>query len=144
MVLQVPPLRERGRDVLALAQHFFERFAASLGRADISLAPETEAALLRYTWPGNIRELRNLLERAVLLANRPVLRPEDLGLGERPRLEAAAPDTSLTLEELERRHIEAVLREEGGRIEPAARRLGIHRSSLYNKIKRYGLSVSRE
>jgi DNA-binding NtrC family response regulator len=144
IMLRIPPLREREADVLTLARHFMERFPASLGRGDVSLTPAAEQALTAYPWPGNIRELRNVLERAVLLANRAALRPEDLGFAERPVSAPAAPDTGLTLEQLERRHIEAVLREEGGRIESAARRLGIHRSSLYNKVKRYGLDVSRD
>ncbi|MCA1585737.1 MAG: sigma-54-dependent Fis family transcriptional regulator, partial [Acidobacteria bacterium] len=96
--------------------------------------------LQSYAWPGNIRELRNVLERAVLLSDRPVLHRGDLRLT--PRVPEAATSTRVTLRELEHRHIEQVLREEGGQVEAAARRLGIPRSSLYQKIKQHGI-VSR-
>src|SRR4029453_11109298 len=102
---------------------------------DLSLSAEALEALKDYAWPGNIRELRNVLERAVLLCGGRALGRADL------RFEArAAPDpvvdTTLTLSEMEGRHIERVLEEERGRVEVAAQRLGIPRSSLYQKIKR--------
>jgi DNA-binding NtrC family response regulator len=145
IVLEVPPLRERGEDVLLIAHYYLRRLPARLGRDDVRLAPDAAEALRRYAWPGNIRELHNIIERAVLLSDRPELRAADLGLTHSAPLEPSniSADSALTLEEVERRQIETVLREEGGRIEPAARRLGIHRSSLYSKIKRYGLAVSR-
>jgi len=146
IVLGLPPLRERTADILTLTRQFLDRFPASLGRGEVTLATDAIEALQAYPWPGNIRELRNVLERAVLLANRTTLRAEDLALVRRVAPASGTNDahTDLTLEELERRHIEAVLREESGRVESAARRLGIHRSSLYSKIKRYGLGVSRD
>ncbi len=137
--LVVPPLRERASDLEELAQALLEGIAADLGRAPAVLSPEALDALRAYPWPGNIRELRNVLERAVLLSGERVLQRRDL----RFEAQAAAPeawDPGLTLAELERRHIERVLRLEGGRVEPAARRLGIPRSSLYEKVRRLGLS----
>jgi DNA-binding NtrC family response regulator len=134
--LLVPPLRERVEDIPALAR-------VVLG-SRVELAPDAERALAAHPWPGNIRELRNVLERAVLLSGRTLLAAGDLQL---PRASAAAPpadDSSLTLRELERRHIEAVLREERGHVERAARRLGIPRSSLYVKIKQHGLALPRD
>jgi transcriptional regulator of acetoin/glycerol metabolism len=112
--------------------------------ADLTLSPEAEQILVRHPWPGNIRELRNFIERAVLLSSggRLELGPLEPGI----ESQAARPpqtNTQLTLLELEKDHIAAVLAEENGRIEPAARRLGIHRSSLYNKIKRHGIDLSR-
>jgi len=146
IVLRLPPLRERTADILTLTRQFLDRFPASLGRGEVTLATDAIEALQAYPWPGNIRELRNVLERAVLLANRTTLRAEDLALVRRVAPASGTNDahTDLTLEELERRHIAAVLSEESGRVESAARRLGIHRSSLYSKIKRYGLGVSRD
>jgi DNA-binding NtrC family response regulator len=145
IVLEVPPLRQRGDDVLLIADYYLRRLPARLGRDDVRLAPDAAEALRGYAWPGNIRELHNIIERAVLLSDRPELRAADLGLTHSPQVapSTCGADSALTLEEVERRQIETVLREEGGRIEPAARRLGIHRSSLYSKIKRYGLAVSR-
>jgi DNA-binding NtrC family response regulator len=136
IAIKVPPLRERGSDVCILARSFLDEFAA-LGRGPLVFSPEAELSLRRYHWPGNIRELRNVIERAALLSDGPTITPEGLGLAPRPQTAAIETDTSLTLEELERRHIEAVLAEVGGRVDAAARRLGIHRSSLYNKLKRY-------
>ncbi len=144
LTLYVPPLRERREDIPLLARHFLRTLGANLRRGELTLSAETEQALVRHHWPGNIRELRNLIERAVLLSNGNTL---ELGsLGPTIASKAAAPpqeEPRLTLVELEKRHIEAVLMDEKGRIEPAARRLGIHRSSLYNKIKRYGIDLSR-
>jgi DNA-binding NtrC family response regulator len=141
--LVVPPLRERRDDIPILARRTLQGLAADVGRGDIELAPDADEALARYPWPGNVRELRNVLERALLLSDRPVLGARDL------RFEAAArtvPTTSeddVSLRELERRHIERVLREERGHVERAAARLGIPRSTLYQKLKAAGISVSR-
>jgi len=141
--LTVPPLRERREDILVLASSLLEGIAADLGRAGLSLSPEAVRALEAYAWPGNIRELRNVLERAALLAEGPVLGPRELRF-ESPAAAEPGADTSLTLVELERRYIAKVLHEERGRVEATAQRLGIPRSSLYQKLKRFGIEISRE
>jgi transcriptional regulator with PAS, ATPase and Fis domain len=140
--LTVPPLRERREDIERLAQALLEGIASDLGRNGLSLAPEAVRALEAYPWPGNIRELRNVLERAVLLCEGRTLGARDLRFEATPGV--AASEASLTLAELERRHIERVLAAERGRVESAARRLGIPRSSLYQKLKRLGLQPPRE
>jgi len=138
--LRVPPLRERREDIPALAEVLLGRLAIDLGRADLRLAPEAVVALQGYAWPGNIRELKNVLERAALLSGRNELGRADL------RFEAPAgggnDDSALTLEDVERRHIEKVLALERGKVTRAAERLGVPRSTLYEKIRRYGLRVS--
>ena len=141
--LVVPPLRERLEDLELIAQGLLDSLAADLGRGTLSLAPDALAALKAYSWPGNIRELRNVLERAVLLCEGRVLGRRDLRFEPAPVDEAAGGGTALTLEEMERLHIERVLQAERGHVESAARRLGIPRSSLYQKIKRLGLAVPR-
>jgi DNA-binding NtrC family response regulator len=143
IVLQVPPLRERKEDVVPLARGLLARLPATMRPEEVDFSADAEQALERYPWPGNIRELRNVLERAVLLAGRRVLRAEDLGLNEHHPAADGPVDTSLTLEQMEQRHIEAVLSEEQGRIGRAAHRLGIHRSSLYKKVRKYGLPALR-
>jgi DNA-binding NtrC family response regulator len=140
--LRVPALRERAEDVPALAEQILEGLAARWGYAKIALSADASEALASHSWPGNIRELRNVLERAVLLSGSPVIERRDL------RFEAAEPtaapyDLDRTLIEVERQHIERVLRAEGGRVEAAAKRLGIPRSSLYQKIKRFGIAVGK-
>jgi DNA-binding NtrC family response regulator len=147
--LTVPPLRERQEDVPILARQLLDQLCAELGRGGIEVAREAEQALRRYPWPGNIRELRNVLERAVLLGAERVLLPHHLRFdtfapapAAAAAAAAAANDVGVTLEEVERRHIESVLRDVGGRVEAAAVRLGIPRSSLYNRIKRYGTGAA--
>ena len=139
--LALPPLRERKEDIPILADYFLGEFAK--GRGDLRLSPESLRALQQYNWPGNIRELRNMIERAVLLTEGPLIEPSVLRFEFLGPVGAAAIDTSLTLEELEKLHIEKVLAEEHGRVEMAAQRLGIPRSSLYQKLKRFGIRTSR-
>jgi DNA-binding NtrC family response regulator len=140
--LHIPPLRERREDIPLLACHLLERCAADLGRGRVELSPEAERALREYAWPGNIRELRNVLERAALLSDQGLLRPADLRFDMSPKTDPWRDDSTLTLEAVERRHIERVLREEGGQVERAAARLGVPRSSLYQKIKRHRIILS--
>ena len=140
--LRVPPLRERPEDIPFLARYLLGRMAADLGRGEVELSPAAERALRQYAWPGNIRELRNVLERALLLGGRQALEPRDLLFDTAPS-GAWSQDTHLTLRELEASYIERVLQEEQGRVAEAAQRLGVPRSSLYEKIKRYGIPVSK-
>jgi transcriptional regulator with PAS, ATPase and Fis domain len=140
--LVIPALRERVEDIPALARHLLAKYAADLGRSDLELSPDAERALQAYAWPGNIRELRNVLERAVLRSEHRILRVTDLYFDDATKKETPAYDSQLTLLELERSHIELVLAEEHGHVENAAKRLGIPRSSLYQKIKKFQLTSS--
>jgi DNA-binding NtrC family response regulator len=141
--LVVPPLRDRVEDIPRLAHHLLGRLAADVGRGDVGLDSDAEQALQAYPWPGNIRELRNVLERALLLSDRQVLGHRDLRFDVALRPEPWSDDAQLTLLELERRHIERVLHAEHGHVEQAAKRLGIPRSSLYQRIKNYGIVLSK-
>ena len=141
--LLVPPLRERPEDIPPLARALLAKLAADLGRPAYALAPDAEAVLQAHRWPGNVRQLRNVLERAVLLCEGNTIGSADLhfdGLAPSP---GNGDDSALTLADVERRHIERVLVEEAGRVEPAARRLGVPRSTLYQMLKRHGISLSR-
>ncbi len=139
--LTLPPLRERSEDVPALAARLLEGLPRHHG-APPSLSPAAIDALRRHSWPGNIRELRNVLERAALLAPGPVLGPEDL-LFQPAAAAGGEPDLELTLCEVERRHIARVLSAQSGKVDAAARRLGVPRSSLYQKLKQHGISLPR-
>ncbi len=146
--LRVPPLRERVEDIPVIARVLLDGIANDLGRRGLRLSPSAERAICAQPWPGNVRELRNVVERAALLSSKDVLDPEDLRFDGPTALAAPPPppvaaDSDLTLEELERAHIERVLRELGGRVAEASQRLGIPRSTLYQKIKKFGLSVPR-
>src|SRR5687767_6034707 len=141
--LAFPPLRERIEDIPIMAHYLLDKLATDLGRGEIQLEPESIKALQAYSWPGNVRELRNVIERAVLLSEQKNIRLQDLHFDGHSRRQASYLDSNLTLTELERQHIERVLLEEQGRVEKAASRLGIPRSSLYQKIKKYHLNSSR-
>ncbi|HZN93838.1 MAG TPA: sigma 54-interacting transcriptional regulator, partial [Myxococcales bacterium] len=134
--LRVPALRERGPDVLMLAEVFVRRFARHLGRGEVHLSDDARTCLSRYAWPGNVRELRNVIERALVLCDHQEIRPGDLRLDP---VVPAAPGVAagMTLAQVERAHIERVLSEEQGNVERAAARLDVPRSTLYNRLRRW-------
>jgi len=138
--LVVPPLRERGHDVLLLAQHFIQRESSAL-RPVVGLTPGAARALLAYRWPGNVRELEHCIVSAAACARYDHITAPDLP--ERVRgQEALAPERDvndlISLRELERQHILEVLRSVGGNKALTSRRLGLDRKTLYRKLKEYG------
>jgi len=135
--LRIPPLRERVEDIPMLAQCFLACLAQNCGRGEMTLEKSAMSALQEYFWPGNIRELRNVLERAVLLTERKHLTVHQLQLQSSALTAQPQATTTGTLKQMERAYINLVLQDEGGSVERTARRLGIARSSLYNKLKRY-------
>ncbi len=137
--LTTPPLRERIDDIPILANYFLERLALDLGTNQTELSPKAVSALQSYSWPGNIRELRNVLERAILLSGNRILTERDLNFDSTPEIAPQRTGSTRTLAEMERDYIEEVLLKEGGRVEAAAKRLDIPRSSLYQKIKEFGI-----
>jgi two-component system, NtrC family, nitrogen regulation response regulator NtrX len=141
----VPPLRERGDDILLLAEHFLRRFAAESGRKAKRLSIDAGRALRSYDWPGNVRELRNLMERVTILVSDESISAADLGLGERsPMLLSAAGGTLREArDEFERQFILRKLRECGGNVSRTAENLGVERSNLYRKLNAYGIRVER-
>ncbi len=144
VTIELPALRERKEDIAPLARNLVDQLCRQQGRAPVELSDEARDALEHYDWPGNIRELRNVLERALLFSPRGTLDARALAV-RRVASEPEAPDVpgeGQTLDEVERRHIAAVLDRTEGRVEDAARILGVPRSSLYAKLKRYGLRVS--
>ncbi len=141
--IKVPPLRERGRDILLLAQHFLGRFAQATGKDVRGISPPAASRLLTYDWPGNVRELENCIERAVTLTLFDHIVPEDLpetlfARSEDRRPErAGGSDELVSLAELERAHIHRVLASVKGNKSRAAYVLGLDRRTLYRKLKRY-------
>jgi two-component system response regulator FlrC len=139
--VRLPPLRERREDVLPLARRLLDRIGAELGARAPTLSPAAEAALTDAAWPGNIRELANVLERAAILCDDGFVTPELLAGFGRPRPAAASsPESPRTLEEIERDAIARALARHDGHRERAARELGIGVRTLYDKLKRYDLS----
>jgi two-component system, NtrC family, nitrogen regulation response regulator NtrX len=144
--LAVPPLRERGNDIVLLANHFLRRFAADTGRKPKTLEPDAVAALRAYSWPGNVRELRNLAERLTILVPHDAISAVDLDLAPAgPEGGLFAADLTLrdAREEFEKRLILRRLRENGGNVSKTAESLGVERSNLYRKLNAYGIRVER-
>jgi DNA-binding NtrC family response regulator len=141
--LSFPALRERIEDIPTMAQYLLDKVSADLGRGELRLDENCIQALKAYSWPGNIRELRNVIERAVLLSDQKTITINDLHFDGHTQVGSPFLDSRLTLLELEKQHIERVLQEERGRVEKAAKRLGIPRSSLYQKIKKHQITMSK-
>ncbi|MCK6484917.1 MAG: sigma-54 dependent transcriptional regulator [Phycisphaerae bacterium] len=134
--IEAPPLRARRGDIPLLARHFVRRFAAQMGKRITDISPEAVRILVDYDWPGNVRELANAIERAMVVGTPPMIRPADLPVRTQVKGTAGGGDS---LEELERRHIAAVLERTGGNVTETAEILKVDRVTVYNKIKKYGL-----
>ncbi len=143
IVLRLPALRERQEDIATLANDLLARISHELGRSETTLAPNAVRAIEQYPWPGNIRELKNVLERSLILSERDEIQRADLRF-EHPTSEGSAEDTRLTLTEVEARHIARVLKEEEGVIERAASRLGITRNTLYYKVRKHRIALRKD
>ncbi len=145
VLLRIPPLRDRGNDILLLAQHFLDSFADGMGRGPRRIAPETAEALLAYRWEGNVRELENLVERMVLLRKSDTLTvadlPADFGTFD-PRREPPRPEggSHLTYHDAEKKLILEALDRFGWNKSRAAKYLEIPRHVLLYRIKKYGLN----
>ena len=141
ITIHIPPLRERVEDIPLLTRQFIERISAELGKEVVDISDASLRLLAGYEWPGNVRELENAVERAIVVAREPVLQEEDFAFLVQQQEERAGwrapPD--MTLREIEQRVIETALRRSVGNVKAAAQALGIDRSTLYDKIKRYGI-----
>jgi PAS domain S-box-containing protein len=137
--ITIPPLRERREDIPLLVRYFVDKFARRMDRRIETIPDDVMRALTRWDWPGNIRELENFIERAVLLSKGPALR---VPLAELEVLEESSPERDSTLEATEREHILRALRETKGKIagpQGAAARLGLKRTTLNSKLKKLGI-----
>ncbi len=139
--VNVPPLRERTEDIGRLAEHFVVKFAARCGKKINGLTDDAVDALKDYGWPGNVRELENVIERAIILCRTDRVDEGDLDFGVRRLLENTPPPANLNgaLEELEKRKLVEAIEKHRGRKSDVARELGINRSTLYYRLKKYGL-----
>jgi DNA-binding NtrC family response regulator len=134
----IPPLRERREDVPLLVENFVERLSVEMKKRIDGISTEAMNAIMAHDWPGNVRELRNILERGAVVATGPVIQLLDLGLPSKAEA-PPRPGTLASLEEVERRHVAAVLAHTGGNVSQSARILGIDRVTLYNKMRKWGL-----
>jgi Nif-specific regulatory protein len=149
VALKLPPLRERGDDVLMLARHFLTEFCARSRRDVPRFSAAAETALLQHPWPGNVRELRNVMERIAYLHDGPSIEPLDLSLTSSPQsadsdlLSLSHPLADATAE-FQRQFIQRRIKQARGNMTDAAEKLGLHRSNLYRKMRQLGMVVDDE
>ncbi len=135
--IEVPPLRERGNDILVLADFFLKRYSSKYEKHGLKINQAAQDKLLNYAWPGNIRELQHTIEKAVILSDSTVLKPGDFFF---KQIQSTKFDDEFqTLEEMEKQMILLAIERNEGNISLAAEKLGITRQTLYNKVKKYGL-----
>jgi DNA-binding NtrC family response regulator len=133
--IDIPPLRDRREDIPLLVNHFLNKFCMATSRPMPQLAPEAMDRLMEHDWPGNVRELENAVERALVVGRGPEVRPSDFSF----QLQADEMKGGRTLDDIERAHIERILRETQHNLSRTARILDIDRTTLYNKLRRYGM-----
>jgi transcriptional regulator with PAS, ATPase and Fis domain len=131
--IHVPPLRERGEDIILLATYFIEKFAHKYKKNISGLSPEAKTKIMSYAWPGNVRELQNVMERSVILSSDKVLKAGSITLQTNERKKE---NENLNLDKIEQEVIEKAMKRSGGNLNKAAELLGITRYALYRKIKR--------
>ncbi len=141
VTIELPPLRERKEDIPLLAKHFLKKFAIENQKEITGFSPEATDFLLKYEWSGNVRELENAIERAVILAKNSDIEVADLP--QENLLMTHSATSGESLREVEKERILNVLSETGGNFSQAARILGISRVTLYNKVRAYGLAVKK-
>jgi DNA-binding NtrC family response regulator len=146
--VQIPPLRERPEDIPSLVSTFVERFAEQLGKREPQISPEAFDCLMNYPWPGNIRELQNAIERSVILADGELIGekhlPKEVTLPlalQEVSLKSNSAGDTLNLDDHERETILKALAQAHGNKKKAAEILGIHRPTLYSKLKRYEIKL---
>ena len=132
--IDLPPLRERREDIPLLAHHFLQKFCMATSRPVPQISAEALDALMKHDWPGNVRELENAVERALVVGRGPAVQASDFSFQFQ-----GAPAAGKTLDDVERVHIERILRETQHNLSRAARILDIDRTTLYNKLRRYGM-----
>ncbi len=137
--IHLPTLRQRGKDILLLAEHFLKIYSRKYGREKKRLTPAALKKLESYAWPGNVRELQHAIERAVILSETEALQPADFFFPVPPAREAALLGEDYNLEEIEKRAIHQALTKSGGNISQAAKELGLSRAALYRRMQKHDL-----
>lgn len=141
VTISVPPLRDRREEIIPLANLFLKRFSAQAGRTFQGFTREAQELLVSYNWPGNVRQLQNEIQRAVLIAEGPLIDSKDLLTGVTMSLKTEQPTGLTLMQTIERNAIIQALKECKGKKVLAAKKLGIGRQTLYNKIKEYSIEI---
>ncbi|MBZ0242833.1 MAG: sigma 54-interacting transcriptional regulator, partial [Bacteroidales bacterium] len=134
ITIELPPLRERGEDVLLLAEYYLQKYATKYNKAGIKLSRKAAQKLLKHQWPGNVRELQHSIEKAVILADSAVLHEESFALHS-PGKSTVSHLPQKTIEEMEKEMIRLAIEKENGNMSAVAKTLGISRPTLYKKLK---------
>jgi two-component system, NtrC family, response regulator HydG len=137
--IPLPPLRQRGKDILLLAEHFLGIYGKKYGRENKRLTPAAQKKLESYSWPGNVRELQHAIERAIILSEADALQPADFLLPAEKSKEASLADADNKLDEIEKRAIRRALTKHGGNISQAAKELGLSRAALYRRLQKHDI-----
>jgi DNA-binding NtrC family response regulator len=133
--IEIPPLRERGDDIIILAEFFLKKYSYKYNKPNLKINRQAQEKLLRYPWSGNVRELQHTIEKAVILSETDVLKPDDFYLHHKNHVTKS--DSISTLEDMEKQMIQRSLEKNNGNFSAAADQLGITRQTLYNKIKKF-------
>ena len=132
--IEVPPIRDRGNDILILAEFFLKKYAYKYNKPNLKINQQANEKLLKYSWPGNVRELQHTIEKAVILSESNILKPDDFYL--KHTSSVRSNDSLTTLEELEKQMIQQALEKNNGNFTAAADQLGVTRQTLYNRLKK--------
>lgn len=132
--IKIPPLRERVDDIPILVKHFIKQYCISMSKDIITIAPATVEQIKKFEFPGNVRELENMIERAIVIGNGKEIKLKDLPIGKE-----VIQNSVESLDELEKNHIHQILIKYNWNISKTAKALHVDRATLYNKIKKFGL-----
>jgi transcriptional regulator with PAS, ATPase and Fis domain len=138
IVIEIPPLRDRGEDIVLLAEHFLKEYANKYEKFHLKFSSKTFDKLMKYNWPGNVRELRHTIEKAVILSDSDILMPEDFIISHstlQPSLNQKPP----TFAEIEKQALQIALNNNNGSVLKASQELEIARQTMYNKMQKYNL-----
>ena len=138
IVIEIPPLRDRGEDIVLLAEHFLKEYAVKYEKFNLKFSSKTLDKLMKYNWPGNVRELRHTIEKAVILCDTDILMPEDFIISQpmhQPSLNQKPP----TFAEIEKLALQIALNNNNGSVLKASKELDIARQTMYNKMQKYNL-----
>jgi DNA-binding NtrC family response regulator len=136
-VIPLPSLRDRGEDIILLAEHFLREYAGKYEKFNLKFSSKTLDKLMKYSWPGNVRELRHTIEKAVILCESDVLTPEDFIMSH--STPASPNQKPMTFAEIEKMALQSALNNNKGSVQKASKELGLARQTMYNKMQKYNL-----
>ena len=138
IVIEIPPLRERGEDIVLLAEHFLKEYSGKYEKFYLKFSSKTLDKLMKYNWPGNVRELRHTVEKAVILCDSDVLTPDDFIISNKTQ-QTNHQEKPLTFAEIEKQALLIALNNNNGSVLKASKELGLARQTMYNKMQKYNL-----